>query len=81
MCVYIYIYMCIYIYIYFFIYTIGRDVFYLDETCRRDVETRLVWRRSVGRVVPKWLSRNIGCFTRDIHDFLTCSCSTTFEDT
>ena len=24
-----------------------------------------------------WFSRNIGCFTRDIHNFMTCSCSAT----
>ena len=29
----------------------------------------------VGQVVMFWLSRDIGCPMRDIHDFLTCSCS------
>ena len=29
----------------------------------------------VGQVVTFWLSRNMGCFTRDIHACLTCSWS------
>ena len=35
----------------------------------------------VGLVVTFWLSRYIGCFTRDIHDFMVCSCSATIEET
>ena len=33
----------------------------------------------VYQVVTFWLGRNIGCFTRDIHDFMTCSCSATMR--
>ena len=35
----------------------------------------------VCQIVTFGPSCNIGCFTRGIHDFLTCSCSATIEHT
>ena len=67
----------IYIYIYTHIHNLSERRFTLSE--RRLQFPVGSFRTSLLVNATCWLSLNMGCFKRDVHDFMTCSCSATIK--